>query len=446
MTTITIEQPAMPPHDLDAERAILGAVLLHPPALEIVGEIIRTDDFYDARHRDIYSAMGRLEQASRQIDHITVCEALQAAGRLQQVGGAAAVAELINAVASPANVQTHCRIVREKAQRRSLRRISYELHANACDEQESLSQLIEQTEQKLLAVESDSDDAAPRSMAENVSDRLRHLDLLYKRKIQAGLSTGLPSLDNLTAGFKPGNLIIVAARPAMGKTGLALTIAARIAIQQRLPVHVFSLEMTRDELTDRLLAMTGTVDLKALQTGKLSGEEWWRVAEAAGRLEHAPLHIDDRGSVALPQLRRRARRAKAKHGMALLVVDYLQLISPSTRSESRQQDISDISRGLKLLAKELYVPVVALSQLNRKVDDRGDQRPLLSDLRDSGAIEQDADVVMFIYRDEVYHKDSEDKGIAEILIRKQRNGPVGMRRLVFIERYAQFCELESVHQ
>lgn len=437
-----LEHPTLPPYDLEAERAILGAILLCPTVLETVGELIRESDFYDSRHRTIYAAMGELEQANRPIDHITLCEALKAADKLQQIGGSSAVAELSVAVSSAANVPTHCRIVREKAQRRNLRKIGYELCVNAIDEQEPLPHLIEHAEQAILSLEADQGDATPSSMAENVTERIRHLELLYTRKVQAGLSTGFASLDDLTAGFKPGNLIVLAARPGMGKTALALSITAEIAIRQTLPVQVFSLEMTRAELTDRLLALTGLVDLKALQTGALQKEDWRRVAEVASKLEQAPIFLDDRGAVTLPQLRRRARRAKAKQGIALLIVDYLQLIAPSVRSESRQQDISDISRGLKLLAKELDVPIVALSQLNRKVDDRADQRPLLSDLRDSGAIEQDADVVMFIYRDEVYNRQSEDRGIAEILMRKQRNGPIGERRLVFLDRFAKFVELD----
>lgn len=370
-----------------------------------------------------------------------VCDALRAANKLEFVGGSSGIAELQAEVSTAANIQMHCRIVREKSQRRRLRMVAHDILLQADNGQESLAQIIEQAEQAILALDGDQHDQGPRSMVENVTERVNFLQQLSAGQIQAGISTGLPSWDGITAGLKPGNLVIVAARPGMGKTAFVMTIATFIALHLKLPVHFFSLEMTKEELTDRFISQVGEVDLRNLQTGSLRKDDWWKVADAAAKLEQAPLHIDDRGTVTVPQLRRRARRAKAKHGMALLIVDYLQLITPSTRSESRQQDISEISRSLKLLAKELAVPIVALSQLNRRVDDRSDQRPILSDLRDSGAIEQDADLVAFIYRDEVYHQDSEDRGIAEILIRKQRNGPIGERRLAFIDHYTKFKEL-----
>ncbi len=441
MTSSTPDHPTLPPHDLETERVILGTIILFSWAFEIVGELLCETDFYDSRHQAIYAAMCRLDRANHPIDHLTVCDALKAANQLEFVGGAAGVAELQAEVSTAANIQVHCRIVSEKAQRRSLRKIGYDLSIQAADQQEPLPQIIEQAEQAILALEGDQRDEDPRLMADNVNERVHFLQEISTGKIQAGISTGLPSVDSITAGLKPGNLYIVAARPGMGKTAFVMTIAAHIAMHLKSPVHFFSLEMTKAELTDRLLSQVGEVDLRNLQTGNIRKDDWWRVADAAAKLEQALLHIDDRGTVTIPQLRRRARRAKAKHGMAILIVDNVQLNTPSTRHESSKQDISDISRGLKLLAKELAVPILALSQLNRRVDDRADQRPILSDLRDSGAIEQDADVVMFIYRDEVYHRDTEDRGVAEILIRKQRNGPIGERRLAFIDHYTKFKEL-----
>lgn len=441
MTSPSLDHPTLPPHDLEAERVILGAVLLFSWVFEIVGELLCEADFYDSRNQVIYAAMCRLDQANEPIDHLTVCNTLRAANQLEFVGGSSAVAELQAEVSTAANIQTHCLIVREKAQRRSLRKIGYELSIQAIDQQDSLPEIIEKAEQAILAIEGNRKNEGPRPIAENVAERVHFLQEIASGKIQAGISTGFSSLDSLTAGLKQGNLYIVAARPGMGKTAFVMNIASFIALQLKRPVHFFSLEMTKEELTDRLLSQIGEINLRHLQTGTLRNDDWWKVADAAAKMEQTPLHIDDRGTVTIPQLRRRARQAKAKHGMALLIVDYLQLITPSTRSESRQQDISEISRSLKLLAKELAVPIVALSQLNRRVDDRTDQRPILSDLRDSGAIEQDADVVMFIYRDEVYHQDTEDRGIAEILIRKQRNGPIGERRLAFIDHYTKFKEL-----
>jgi replicative DNA helicase len=442
--TQSLDQLCLPPHDLEAERAILGAVLISPEVMAMVGELVAERDFYDSPHRSIFAAMIRLDGVGRAIDHITVGDELKRTGQLEAVGGLAAVAELIQVVPSATNITTHCAVVREKSRRREAHRIGYELYTNAYDEKEPLPAVVEQVEQAILALEHEDQTGLSRSTPQLVNDRVANLETLYKQKKPiTGISTGFAALDDLTAGLHPGNLDVIAGRPSMGKTALAITIARHVALDLRLPVQIFSLEMTSDELTDRFLSNTAMVDLKAMKTGQVSAADWVRIAQAAEQLSNAPLYIDDRAMVTLPQLRRRARRAKAKTGMALMMVDYLQLMTPATRGESRQQDISDISRGLKLLAKELSVPILALAQLNRKVEDRSDQRPLLADLRDSGAIEQDADLVAFIYRDEVYNKNSEDRGIAEILIRKQRNGPTGERRLLFLERYAKFCELDG---
>ncbi len=444
MTMTTTERPTIPPHDLDAERAILGAILLCPAVLTTVGERLQEADFYDSRHQAIFSAMCRLENAGGAIDHIVVSEELRREGLLGKVGGNAAVAELMEAVATAANVTTHCRVVQEKARRRALRQMAFDLFTRSTDEQEPLDALIDQAEQTVFRGQ-DSDQASSRiPTAQLVNERLQHLETLYKsQKTFTGIPTGFVALDRLTAGLQPGTLNIIAARPSMGKTALALSIAAHVALHEQLPVQIFSLEMSKEELVDRLFALTAQIDLHAIRTGTVSSAGWFRLADAAGQLSNAPLHIDDSGSVTMAQLRRRARRAKAKTGMALMIVDYLQLMTPSLRGESRQQEISDMSRALKLLAKELSVPIVALSQLNRKPEDRGDHRPMLSDLRESGAIEQDADLVAFIYRDEVYNPESLDKGIAEILVRKHRSGPIGEQRLLFREQYAKFEDLPA---
>lgn len=444
MTMATTEHLAIPPHDLDAERAILGAILLCPAVLATVGELVQETDFYDSRHQAIFSAMCRLENAGSTIDHIVVSEELRREGLLEKVGGSAAVAELIETVATAANVTIHCRVVQEKARRRLLRRMAFDLFTRSNDEQEPLDALIDQAEQAIFGGQDSEQASSQITTAQLVKERLQHLQTLYKRQRPfTGISTGFAALDRLTAGLQPGTLNIIAARPSMGKTALALSIAAHVALHERLPVQIFSLEMSKEELVDRLLALIALVDLHAIRTGQVSGDEWFRLAEAANQLENAPLHIDDAGAVTMAQLRRRGRRAKAKTGLALMIVDYLQLMTPNLRGESRQQEISDMSRALKLLAKELGVPIIALSQLNRKVEERGDKRPMLSDLRESGAIEQDADLVAFIYRDEVYNPDSFDRGIADILIRKHRSGPIGEHRLLFRERYAKFEDLPA---
>ncbi len=442
MTMVTLEQPTMPPHDLEAERAILGAILLCPEALATVGELVTERDFYDSHNQAIFAAMCRLLDAGRAIDHITVSEELKRTGLLEKVGGSAAIAELIDSVGSAANVITHCLVVREKARRRELRRIGFDLYSKSSDERNPLDAVVEHAEQAILAIDQTQNAQSLPSITQLVNDRVTHLETLYKRKTTiTGIPTGFTSLDKLTAGLQPGTLNVLAGRPSMGKTALALTIAAHVALQEHQPVQIFSLEMSKEELTDRFLSLTALVDLHAIRTGQVSPAGWTRIAMAAEQLSNAPLHIDDAGTVTMAQLRRRARRAKAKTGMSLMIVDYLQLMTPSLRGESRQQEISDMSRALKLLAKELAIPIMALSQLNRKVEDRNDKRPMLSDLRDSGAIEQDADLVAFIYRDEVYNPDSLDKGIAEVLVRKHRSGPIGEQKLLFREQYAKFEEL-----
>lgn len=441
MTMKEMEQPTIPPHDLEAERAILGAILLCPEVLATVGELIQETDFYDSRHQAIFSAMCALESKGSAIDYILVVETLKQEGQLEKVGGNAAVAELIDIVASAANVATHCRVVREKARRRELRRMAFDLYTRSIDPEHTLEELAEHAER--LAFVGESSQAMP-AISQLVNDRINHLETLYKgRKTFTGISTGFAVLDRLTAGLQPGTLNIVAARPSMGKTALALSIAAHVALHEKLPVQIFSLEMSKEELTDRLFALTAGINLHSIRTGNVSKADWFLLAEAANQLGNAPLHIDDSGSVTMAHLRRSARRAKAKTGLAMMIVDYLQLMTTGLRGESRQQEISDMSRGLKLLAKELAIPIIALSQLNRKVEERGDKRPMLSDLRESGAIEQDADLVAFIYRDEVYNPDSLDRGIAEILVRKHRSGPIGEQRLLFREQYAKFEDLPA---
>lgn len=436
MTTKTMEQPAIPPHDMEAERAILGAILLRPEVLATVGELLQETDFYDSRHQAIFSGMCMLESKGTTIDYIAVVQALKQKGQLELVGGHAAVAELIEVVASAANVVAHCRVVQETARRREIRRMAFDLYSRSSDAQYALEELAEHAER--LAFVGESSQARP-SISQLVNERLHYLETLYKsQKTFTGISTGFAALDRLTAGLQPGTLNIIAARPSMGKTALALSIAAHVALHEQLPVQIFSLEMSKEELADRLFALTAQIDLHAIRTGKVSSADWFRLATSTEQLSNAPLFIDDSGSLTMAQLRRRGRRAKAKTGLALMIIDYLQLMTPSLRGESRQQEISDMSRALKLLAKELGVPIIALSQLNRKVEERGDKRPMLSDLRESGAIEQDADLVAFIYRDEVYNPDSPDKGIAEVLVRKHRSGPVGEQRLLFHEQYAKF--------
>jgi replicative DNA helicase len=432
---------ALPPHDLEAEQAVLGAVLIDPAALAKAQEILAPEDFYDGRHRRIYEAQSELSARGEGIDLMTVGNQLRRKDELIGIGGHGAVAELLTVVGSAANIQHHARIVRDCAVRRRVIRLAAELTQQAHDKVPA-DELLETAERKLFQISSSRDDRSWCSLSEISNETVDHVEQLWKRKgEQQGVSTGFTSLDEIPGPFQPADLISIAARTSMGKTGLALGIGMSAA-QAGHSVGFFSLEMSRRQIGLRMHGMGAPIDVHALRTGSLTPQGWHLFANAAERLSALPFWLDDSSILTVDQLVAKARHLKAMHGLDLLIVDYLQLLH-FPRQENRQQSVAEASRRLKLLAKELDIPVIALSQLSRECEKRADQRPMLSDLRESGAIEQDADIVMFIYRDEVYHPDSADKGIAEIIIRKHRNGPVGVRRLVFIERYAKFCELDS---
>ena len=438
---MTSAAPTLPlfPQDLEAEQSVLGAVLLDRTSLDQALDLLDEQDFSRVAHRKIFAAMVELSEANEEIDSITLAERLKARGDLEAVGGCAYLAELVHVVPSAANVRAHARIVRGKAQRRRLIQLGAALQFQAQDEQQSIPDLLESVERDLLAIHEGTRSGGDIPLGEVVMERLTRLqELQHNPSAIIGLPTGFSDLDTLLAGLQPGNLIVIGARPSAGKTSLALNIAAHVALQETRPVQIFSLEMTKQELTDRLLSATASVSLHALRTARVGHEGWWKLADSAQKLSTSPVFIDDSGSLTISQLRSRARRRRAKDGLALIIVDYLQLIQGRSDAESRQQEISDISRSLKGLAKELNVPIIALSQLNRDLEKRQDKRPILADLRESGAIEQDADVVIFIYRDEVYHEDSPDRGIAEVLVAKHRNGPIGTRRLLFLEQFTRF--------
>lgn len=431
-------------HDLESERCLLGAILLDPTALDRALDLVATHELYSSSHQKIFAAMLDLSETNEPIDSITLAERLRVRGDLEAVGGVAYLAELVHAAPSAANIAAYCRIVRQKAQRRGLIRLGSDLQARAQDEQAAISELLGAAERDIFALQYGTFAGSDKPLSETVKERLSRLQYLQQRGLPVtGLSTGFGALDSLTAGLQPGNLVVIGARPGQGKTSLALNIASHVAVDQHLPTQIFSMEMSRDELADRLLSAAASVDAHAFRTGKIESQGWWRLAEASERLASSPLFIDDSGDVTITQIRSRCRRRKAKSGLSLVIVDYLQLMAVDRRGESRQQEISDISRSLKGLAKELNVPVIALSQLSRAVESRNPPIPVLADLRESGAIEQDADAVMFIYREEMYEPQSEKKGIAEILIRKHRNGPTGDRKLLFIERFARFEDLDQ---
>ena len=441
-------EPRLPPQNLEAEQCILGAILLDNPAMAKAMELITEDDFYRTSHKKIYYAMLGLSEQGEVIDHITLTEYLKVKGELESVGGSAYLAELLQAVPTAANIKYHCRIVRDKALLRGLITTSTDIIARGYDEAAPVDDLLDFAERSVFSLAQGKLGRSFIRVKEIIKESLDYVDVLSKRdhKTVTGVPTGYAEIDELTAGLQPSDLVVIAARPSMGKTSLALGIAQYAAIKHEQVIGIFSLEMSKAQLVLRMLSSEARVDSHALRTGRLQKEDWWRLAEAAGKLEQASIFIDDSGALLCSKCAGRhgdSRRSKKR--LDLIIVDYLQLMQGRSDAESRQQEISDISRSLKALAKELNVPVVALSQLSRAVEARKPPIPMLADLRESGAIEQDADIVIFIYRDEVYDSESEKKGIADILVRKHRNGPTGDRQLVFLDKFAKFENLEEHH-
>lgn len=446
MPTSDVSDLRLPPQNVDAEQSILGAVLLENSALSKALEVIVEEDFHRGAHRTIFAGMIELSERNEVVDQITLTELLKTRGQLEQVGGAAYVAELVQAVPSASNIRYHCKIVREKSLLRGLIRVATDVVSKGYDELVESGDLLEYAEREIFRLGQGRVDRSFVAMHQIVKESVELVDRLFSRKERiTGVPTGYRVLDDITAGLQPSDLIIIAGRPSMGKTSLALGIAEYAAIRANLTVGIFSLEMSQAQLVLRMLSSQAFLDSHALRTGQLTPEDWRALCDAADRLERAKIFIDDSGWLTVQQMRSKARRLKAEHGLDLLIIDYLQLMQGHSRAESRQQEISDISRALKAFAKELDIPVLALSQLSRAVENRKPPIPVLADLRESGAIEQDADIVMFIYRDEVYNPETEEKGLADILIRKHRNGPTGDRQLTFQERYAKFADLETHH-
>jgi replicative DNA helicase len=441
----------LPPQNLEAEQAVLGGVLIDNSVLPQVVEILQPQDFYRAGHRRIFEAMVALFERDDTIDLITVREILEQKNHLEDAGGTAYLASLVDMVPTAANVSFHSRIIREKALLRGLISTATEIASQSYEGSQDVEILLDEAERRIFDISERRTRAGFVGIRSILKDSFKVIEKLYdKKEMITGVATGIIELDKLTSGFQPSDLIVIAGRPSMGKTALVLNIAEFIGVKSRLPVAVFSLEMSKEQLVMRMLSSRSKVDSNRLRNGFLTPQDWPRLSVAAGELSEALIFIDDSPSISVLEIRAKARRLKAEHNVGIIIIDYLQLIRGRDRVESRQQEISEISRSLKALAKELKVPVVALSQLSRAVETRGgDRRPLLSDLRESGAIEQDADVVAFIYREEVYKKDDEDAamsdiaGKAEILVRKQRNGPTGTVHLTFLKEYTRFENQET---
>lgn len=432
--------PRIQPHDLEAERAVLGAILLNDAALATAQAVVRPADFYDGRHQLIFTAMVNLTDRGHAVDLVTLGDLLESHGELGRIGGRGALADLLTAVASATNVAHHAQIVLEHAQRRRLIRLCFEVTESAYGQQ-AVESLLREAERGLLRIGSGDSGATWCSSAELSKETADYVDAVHKRGAAViGIPTGFTTLNSMLGGWQRSDLVIIAARPSMGKTAFSLSSAlAAAAAGHR--VGLVSIEMSRRQIGLRLHGMEAPVDVHALKTGTLSPDGWWRFANAIQKLEGQPIWVDDSSDVTVEQVAAKARALKAAHGLDLLIIDYLQLFQ-TPDAESRQLGMAEASRKLKLLAKELDVPVLCLSQLSREPERRTDKRPVLSDIRDSGAIEQDADVVLFLYRHEVYVPDTEEKGIAEVLIRKHRNGPSGDRRIRFVENYARFEDLE----
>jgi len=436
----------VPPQNLDAEESVLGAIMLSSAAIEAVSEVIDAGDFYRESHGKIYLAALELYQHGQPVDAITIADKLDERGELDDVGGKERVHELAALVPATSNARHYAKIVREMATLRGLTLVGEQIQRLGWDRPGETPELVDRAEQMVF----DLAQHRIRGSFDHVSDLVRESFEQITRMYESGgemtgTPTGFRDVDQMTSGLQPGNLVVVAGRPSMGKSAFALGVAANLAVHHDIPVAVFTLEMSKIEVVQRFLCAEARVELQRLRTGKLTQEDWPRLVKACDTLTKAPIFVDDTRMTTMLEIRAKARRLKAREpSLGLVIVDYLQLMG-SGSIEHRVQEVSQISRSLKVIAGDLDVPVMALSQLSRAVESRNDKRPLLSDLRESGSIEQDSDLVMFLYRDEYYNDQSEDQGLAEVILAKHRNGPVGTEKLAFLKRYAKFADLAARH-
>ncbi|HRR40703.1 MAG TPA: replicative DNA helicase, partial [Syntrophales bacterium] len=427
------------PQNLEAEQAVLGGILLDNQALNSVMEILRVEDFYSEAHRKIFAAILDISEKSRPSDLVTLNDYLRDKKQIDAVGGAVYLASLVDTVPSAANIVHYSKIVKEKAILRNLIGTATDILTKSYNAGSDVDGLLDEAEHAIFEISENKIKPSFSPLKDLIKDSFRTIERLYEKKeLITGVPTGFEKLDEMTSGLQRSDLIIIAGRPSMGKTAFALNIAQRAAIESGIPVAIFSLEMSKEQLAFRMLSSEAMVDSQRLRRGYPGETDWPKLTTAAGRLAEAPIYIDDTAAISVLEMKAKARRLKAESGLGLLIVDYLQLMRAGGSRDSREQEISEISRSLKALAKELNIPVVALSQLNRQVEQRTNRRPQMADLRESGAIEQDADVIMFLYRDEVYNRTEENTGLAEVNIGKQRNGPTGTVKLVFLEKFTRF--------
>jgi len=436
----------VPPQNLEAEQSLLAGVLVDPESMNKVVDVVLPEDFYRDDHTRIFELMLDLYEKNEPIDIVTVSSAAKDKGILEKIGGVTYLNTLVDLMPTSANITQYAKMVREKALLRNLMKVSTEIIEKGYEVETNIDGYVDDAEKMIFQISERKYKPSFFAVRDLVMENVKTIERLFQKKqVVTGVPTGFVELDKLTSGLQPSDLIIVAGRPSMGKTALCLNIAqnAALADSASMPVGIFSMEMSKEQLVMRLLSSESEVEFSKLRTGTLSQAEWPKLAQAADTLYKAPIFIDDSPALGVLDLRARARRLKKEHDLGLLVIDYLQLMRgrSNTGSDRREQEISEISRFLKALAKELNIPVIAISQLNRMVEQRDNKRPRLSDLRESGAIEQDADVIMFIYRDEVYDKESKFKGIAEIIIGKQRNGPTGEVQVTFLDKFTAFKNL-----
>ena len=441
-----IEPARVPPQNVEAEEYVLGAMLLAPGAIGAVSEICRAEDFYRQSHGRIYRAALTLYSKGEPVDAITLTDELDKLGELEDVGGRSRIHELAALVPASANAGHYARIVHEMATLRGLITCGQEIANLGYDRNGEVVELVDRAEQIVFDISQSRVSSEFSHIEQLLKESFERITALYEAGVEiTGIASGFRDIDRITSGFQPGNLVVIAARPSMGKSALALCMAANMGVRLDIPVALFTLEMSKAEVTQRLMCSEAKVESQKLRSGKLSPEDWPRLTAACDKLARAPIYVDDTGSITMMEIRSKARRLKAREPkLGLIIVDYLQLMTSGTSAENRVQEVSQISRNLKVLARDLEVPIVALSQLSRAVEQRSDKRPILSDLRESGAIEQDADIVGFIYRDEYYNDESDQQGLAEIIVAKHRNGPTDTVKLSFLKRYAKFADLAAV--
>ncbi|WP_123042624.1 replicative DNA helicase [Cohnella candidum] len=437
----------VPPQNLEAEQAVLGAILLEAEALITAMERLRTEDFYSVSHQRIFDAIISLNEDNQPLDLITLTARLRDQGELEEVGGVSYLAKLIGAVPTAANVEYYAQIVEEKSMLRRLIRTATNIVTNGYAEGDDVGALLSEAEAKIMELSNRRSTTGFISIRDVLMDVFERVEHLYNHKGGVtGIPTGFPDLDKMTSGFQRSDLIIVAARPSVGKTAFALNIAQNVAVRAGETVAIFSLEMSAAQLVQRMICAESNVDAGRMRTGNLEGDDWEKLSMAIGSLSEAQIYIDDTPGITVADIRAKCRRLKKEKNLGMILIDYLQLIQGRGKAgENRQQEVSEISRTLKMIARELEVPVIALSQLSRGVEQRQDKRPMMSDLRESGSIEQDADIVGFLYRDDYYDKETEKKNIIEIIIAKQRNGPVGTVELVFLKQFNKFVSLDRQH-